>query len=231
MLRLCFLAALGLVNAASKAQQETPHIDTLRVETVAIMHVRGGQQFATGRSMQLYVWNRRTGYNVIYRPTGVKYLEGYYKERRDSLFLAHGPFTFYNVDGSIMKQGEYRNGSEVGTFLVNDDTGRPLYMMDFDHGKKSLLYPERSIRAVGKVYIVKSTGREFQKGKWKFYCPDGRIRSEGKFNEWGKIGPWNHYGAKGSLARTERHPRHRFKRSKPIAHSAFEEEAQTHCEP
>lgn len=186
------------------------------MDTFPIHHSSRGVLVTTGRTLQLPRWNAREGHNIIYRPSGTKYLEGDYTKKNDTTFMRNGQFTLYNKDGSIREQGTFRNDEKVGLFRYNDSTGTPRYTMDFDCDYRTSLYPNGTKESEGRIATVSNTGREFRKGKWKFYCPDGSLSSQGKFNSWGQVGKWVYYNADGSIWRTEHHRRQRFRRHKVL---------------
>jgi len=82
-------------------------------------------------------------------------------------------------DGSVKGVGTYRDGKRQGNFREFDETGKQISGALYDADIK-----------VGEG-MIDSLGRRI--GPWKLFYLDGKIRSEGSYDEGERTGPWVYY--------------------------------------
>lgn len=210
--------------AAAFAQAEPVHTDTIRTIELAVSHSVGGRLVETGGSMKMYDWDRAVGHNVIYRPSGVRYMDVHYVLRADSAHTAHGPFTYYNEDGTVGRQGTYIMGKKSGTWTFNDEHGALISKKDFATDRVTTYWPSGGMRAEGPVEEMK-TGEEERMKEWRFYHPNGKLMCTGRFDLWGKRGRWSYYDEQGKELKQERYPRPWLVRFRPLTGRKTDEEA------
>ena len=86
---------------------------------------------------------------------------------------------FYDDKGRVIERGGTKNGLKHGTFQTLDSTGNVIF---------SRLYLNDIIQAEGKY---DSLNREI--GEWKYYFPNGKVRSVGSYSNGKKNGDWKYY--------------------------------------
>jgi len=120
---------------------------------------------------------------------------------------------FYDSKGRIIEQGGIKNGLKHGVFQTLDSTGNiifsRLYLNDikqaegrFDSlnreiGEWKYFFPDGSIRSIGSYSIAKKTG------DWKYYFENGKLEQTGKFENNLVTGKWMWYYSNGIVLREE----------------------------
>ena len=92
---------------------------------------------------------------------------------------------FYDEKGRVIERGGTKNGLKHGTFQTLDSTGNIIF---------SRLYLNDIKQAEGKFDTL---NREI--GEWKYFFPNGSIRSSGSYSNGKKIGDWKYYFENGKL--------------------------------
>ncbi len=200
--------------------QDTVHVDTITIRQVGIHHSRrtgsGLGVFPTGRTMDLYEWNSKEGFNVIYRPNGVKYFEGYYRKKNDTTFVPDGYFIIYNRNSSVSREGKYEAGKLAGQWTYNDTVGNLDFVTDYKSRRKTFYHLNGVAKSEGRYKLTRPSGREFRVGIWKFYHSNGTLHCEGRLALFGKVGKWVCYNDRGEPLHTISYSRQLFRTHKSI---------------
>lgn len=92
---------------------------------------------------------------------------------------------FYDEKGRVTERGGRKNGLKHGTFQTLDSTGNIIF---------SRLYLNDIKQAEGKFDTL---NREI--GEWKYFFPNGSLRSSGSYSNGKKTGDWKYYFENGKL--------------------------------
>ncbi len=92
---------------------------------------------------------------------------------------------FYDEKGRVTERGGTKNGLKHGTFQTLDSTGKIIF---------SRLYLNDIKQAEGKFDTL---NREI--GEWKYFFPNGSLRSSGSYSNGKKTGDWKYYFENGKL--------------------------------
>ena len=95
---------------------------------------------------------------------------------------------FYDEKGRVIERGGTKNGLKHGTFQTLDSTGNIIF---------SKLYLNDVKQAEGKFDTL---NREI--GEWKYFFPNGEIRSVGIYSNGKKTGDWKYYFENGKVEQT-----------------------------
>lgn len=85
----------------------------------------------------------------------------------------------YNEDGSVKSVGAYKDGKKHGTFREFDAKGNIVGAFIYDNETKS-----------GEG-LLDTLGRK--QGLWKWFYPDGSVRSQGTYKDGKKDGEWTYF--------------------------------------
>ena len=92
---------------------------------------------------------------------------------------------FYDEKGRVIERGGTKNGLKHGTFQTLDSTGNIIF---------SRLYLNDLKQSEGRYDTL---NREI--GEWKYFFPNGSLRSSGSYSNGKKTGDWKYYFENGKL--------------------------------
>ena len=92
---------------------------------------------------------------------------------------------FYDEKGRVIERGGTKNGLKHGTFQTLDSTGNIIF---------SRLYLNDLKQSEGRYDTL---NREI--GEWKYFFPNGLLRSSGSYSNGKKTGDWKYYFENGKL--------------------------------
>ncbi len=119
----------------------------------------------------------------------LQYTKGVLIEKEDSTGLDVEIRNNYDDQGNIVYSGTYRENIPVGIHRMYDISGKVI---------NSVLYDNQGIR-VGEGIITNEGKKE---GDWKYFYPDGKVKSSGKYVNNLEAGKWNYYYNDGKTEQT-----------------------------
>lgn len=170
----------------------------------------------TYRNGFIYSQEKINRYNAEGRKTGIwqeLHTNGRIKEEGNyTNGLRNGVFKFYNKKGELEKVEKYENGvlatgdNETAILDIRkelNDDGTVKSMGSYKEGKKHGVFREFDAKgniSAGFVYdedtkagegLMDTLGRK--QGMWKWYYPDGTVRSQGAYKDGKRDGPWTFF--------------------------------------
>jgi antitoxin component YwqK of YwqJK toxin-antitoxin module len=151
------------------------HIDTVRVvsDTVTRYHSVNGQLVGP-RTYHVTkdIYQRKDGYNKIYRPNGKLLLEGKFLVVNDSTFEHEGIFKYYDANGVLD------------------------YDHDFNSHRRIYYFPDGTRKSEGPM---SKEERDKKSGLWTCFYPNGKIKSTGRVLGELKYDKWKYFNEEGKL--------------------------------
>ena len=92
---------------------------------------------------------------------------------------------FYDEKGRVIERGGTKNGLKHGTFQTLDSTGNIIF---------SRLYLNDLKQSEGRYDTLNR-----ETGEWKYFFPNGSLRSSGSYSNGKKTGDWKYYFENGKL--------------------------------
>lgn len=141
----------------------------------------------------------------------------------------HGPYRLETLEGQVLIEGSYSQGSQAGSWRVFSGSGQLQSVMNFEDGRKHgvlrryhangtialeehyeqgvLDGPFASWHANGQLKQRGSYDRGAETGDWTRWNDDGLRIEEGRAEAGSRVGVWRRYGPDGSLVSTTDHDR------------------------